>query len=184
MTGLRRLLFLALVVAVATVPPLASADSAWLPLTPYPRWSGRSLDLPTEKFRAIRSQQEWGDLWRLAEPNPSLQADQGIPPPDVDFTKSMMLVAALGTRPSGGYRVLIEGAFDFGTAIEVYVVEVRPGPDCAVITVITHPIVIALIPRSDRPVRFHIDTADVTCKATRSVAEGRSSNAGAVRETQ
>jgi hypothetical protein len=174
---MRRVLFLALVVALATVPPLASADSSWLLVTPYPRWSGRSLELHAETFRAIRSQQGWDDLWRLAAPNPSLQADQSIPAPDVDFTKTVVLVAALGTRPTGGYSVIIQSAFDDGAVIHVHVLEVRPtGPDCTAVTVITHPVSIALIPRSDRQVRFEISAADLDCKANRSVVDGRSSN--------
>lgn len=176
-TDMRRLHFLALMVALATVPPLASADSSWLLVAPYARWSGRSLELRAETFRAIRSQEGWDDLWRLAAPNPLAQADQSIPAPDVDFTKTLVLVAALGTRPTAGYSVIIQGALDDGAVIHVYVLEVRPnGPDCIAATVITHPVSIALIPRSDRQVRFEISTADLDCKANRSVVDGRSSN--------
>ena len=174
---MRRLPFSALVVALAIVPPLASADASWLVITPYPSWSGRSLVLSTETFCAIRSQQGWDDLWRLAAPNPSPQADQSIPPPDADFTKTMILVAALGTRPSGGYSVIIQSAFDDGAVIHVYVLEVRPtGPDCMAVSAVTHPVSIALIPRSDRQIRYHISAADLDCKAERSVVDGRSSN--------
>ena len=168
---------LRLVVALAVVPPVALADASWLMVTPYPRWSGRSLELRTETFRAIRSQQGWDDLWRLAALNPSPQADQSFPPPDVDFAKTTILVAALGTRPSGGYSVIIQSAFDDGAVIHVYVLEVRPtGPDCMAVSAITHPVSLALIPRSDRQVRFEISTADLDCKANRSVLADRSSN--------
>jgi hypothetical protein len=155
--------------------PLAAADAGWLQVTPYSGWGfpAQSYGLANESFQTVRSQQEWDELLPQLGARPS----QGnIHAPEVDFEKLTMLVAALGTRPSGGFAVLIEGAFDDGRMIEVYVLELRPGPHCAVTTGITHPVAIALIPRRDRPVRFHIDTADVNCEATRSAPDSRLSN--------
>ena len=176
MTGLACPRLWALLAAVAAAMPLPSAAAGWLQVIPYSSWdaSAQSSGLTSESFRTVRSQKEWDDLLPQLAVQPS-KGDSSHAPA-IDFEKFMVLVAALGSRPSGGFSVLIQGAFDNGRTIEVYVLEVRPGPDCTVITAITHPIAIALIPRSDRPVRFQIDTADVNCKATRSVAEGLSSN--------
>jgi len=170
MTGLARSPLWALIAAVAAAMPLAAADHGWLHVIPY---SGESSGLASESFRAVRSEKEWDDLSAQLVLQPS-KGD--VHAPGIDFEKFTVLVAALGSRPTGGFSVLVQGAFDNGRTIEVYVLEVRPGPDCTVITTVTHPIAIALIPRSDRPVRFQVDTADVNCKATRSIAEGRSSN--------
>jgi protease stability complex PrcB-like protein len=153
MTGLARPRLWALLIAVAAAMPLTAADHGWLHVIPY---SGESSGLASESFRAVRSQKEWDDL----SPQLALQPSKGdAHAPAIDFEKFTVLVAALGTRPTGGFAVLVQGAFDNGGMIEVYVLEVRPGPDCTVITTVTHPIAIALIPRSDRVVRFQVDTA-------------------------
>jgi hypothetical protein len=175
MTGLACPRLWALLAAVAAAMPLTAADAGWLQVIPYSSWdtSAQSSGLASESFRTVRSQKEWDDLL----PQLAVQPSKGdAHAPAIDFERFTVLLAALGSRPSGGFSVVIQGAFDNGRMIEVYVLEARPGPDCTVITMFTHPIAIALIPRSDRPVRFQIDTADVNCKATRSVAEGRSSN--------
>ena len=165
MTGLKHLRLWALLVALATVPPLGASDARWLPLTPYPGWSGlgQNSGPPNETFVAVRSQKEWDKLLtQLGWPSP-----KGSTPPVIDFQKSTLLVAALGTRPTGGYSVLFQGAFDDGAAIHAFLLEARPGPNCTATTAITHPIAVALIPRSSEPVDFNISSADVNCEATR-----------------
>jgi len=173
MTDLTHLRLWALLAAIATVPSLAASDARWLTLTPYPGLSGpgQNSGLPIEAFTAVRSQAQWDKiLTQLGWPAPGSASSV------IDFEKVTMLVAALGTRPTGGYAVLFQGAFDNGAVIEVSVLEIRPGPNCTAITALTHPIAIALIPRTDRPVRFDVSAADVDCKTTRSVGDGRSSN--------
>jgi hypothetical protein len=149
---------------------------AWLNVTPYPGWNGPSalaMGPQAETFRAVRSQAEWSAVWRTlritsVEPRPSA--------PDVEFAKFTMLVAALGTRPTGGYTVHIEYALDDGTAVHVSVLEIRPGNNCTVTTALIYPITIAIIPRNDLPVQFEVEAADLDCSTGRYIRSKESSN--------
>ncbi|MBS0378515.1 MAG: protease complex subunit PrcB family protein [Proteobacteria bacterium] len=133
----------------------AAPPGGRIPLTEYLATSFPSSTVPM--LRAVRSRDDWVQIWALAgsTPAPSLA--------DVDLTKSTLLVAALGERPNGGYSVVFDGAWDLGNTIEVHVVELRSGRGCTATTTITHPAAMALIQRSDRPVRFHFATAVLNC---------------------
>ena len=162
-----------LVWAGASLSASTAQLPSWLEVTPYPGFSGPAAvhSGPREEtFRAVRSQTEWSTLWRTLSTNlPGPKSDA----PYVDFRQFTMLVAALGTRPSGAYAVKIQDAVDDSTVIEVYVLEVRPtGPDCTATSDIAYPISIALIPRTDRRVEFELRAANLDCRSFRSIAGG------------
>ncbi len=105
----------------------------------------------------IRDVPAWGAVWAKIydkrSPTPPL--------PALDFTKYMIVVAALGDRPSTGYDVLVAGASRTGEIITVRVQ--RAGACGAVLTVLTQPVDVAIIPRSVGSVEF--EETDVTnCK--------------------
>ena len=159
----KSLALLVLLGAVARSSLGGELSFSWPVVTPYPGWNGsESLTLGSrqETFRPVRSQAEWSAVWntlRVASVEPRAAA------PNVDFGKFTMLVAALGTRPTGGYAVHIGQVLDDGTAIHVSVLETRPGRNCVVTTALTYPIDIALIPRTDLPVLFEVEAADHDC---------------------
>ena len=158
-----RLVLVGAIAAGSIVSSRAAAPNLWLKITAAPE-----LGLPAqvEEFRVVRSLKEWNAL----HPN----SRQESTPIDVDFTKYTLLVAALGTRPSGGYTVTIRDARDDGTVVHVSVLEVRPrGPDCAATALLTYPTTAALIPRTDKPVRFEIESADLDCRSFRSSVGSR-----------
>jgi hypothetical protein len=47
------------------------------------------------------------------------------------------------------------------------VIELVPGPGCAAGQVLTHPMTIALIPRSTKPVVFNVNKASLDCEPLR-----------------
>jgi PrcB C-terminal len=169
MTTFTRLILVGLIGAGATVSVVAEGDTPWLEIT-----STTSLLYPRfyiETFRAVRSQKEWKALWQQSDhsgnPNPDSTS------PGIDFTKYTVLIAALGTRGSGGYTVTIRNARDDGAVIHVSVLEVRPrGPACAVTTEISYPSTAVLIPRTDRAVRFEVTSADLDCTSFRNGVGG------------
>jgi PrcB C-terminal len=164
-----------LVAAGATMSAPGAGELTWLEVTPYPGWTGpraQSSGLHSETFRAVRSEKEWSTLWQLLAQNRPSDAAHDTEPPQVDFTKFTILVAALGTRATGGYTVSIQYAYDDGAVIHASVLEVRPGPNCTVGLAFTYPIVIALIPRRDRTVRFELETAAVDCSSVRAIVSG------------
>jgi hypothetical protein len=107
----------------------------------------------------IRSQTEWASAWvRIndgAHPMPPL--------PEVNFDTDMVVLAAAGTRPSGGFDITItDAALDAG-ALRVGVVETTPGAGCFVAAVITFPVAVARVARHDGPVEFVDATVGVPC---------------------
>jgi hypothetical protein len=64
----------------------------------------------------------------------------------VNWQTEMCVVAALGTRPGGGYFVVIDMIEVIGDHIAVRVWEVRPGPNCVTTRGITHPFHVVAAP--------------------------------------
>lgn len=107
----------------------------------------------------IRDSTEWRKLWdrinRPFTPAPAL--------PAIDFDREMIVVAGLGTRPSGGYDVVIEGAEQDSAGIQVSVRVATPASGCPVSAVTTQPIDLARIAATDLPVRFREHGVVVAC---------------------
>ena len=98
----------------------------------------------------VRDAQSWSKLWQQiwARHSP-------LPPlPAVDFSRDMLIVAALGTRSSGGYSIYIDSAYQRADHVEVVVRKVSPGSRCVVTAAFTQPVDIARIPRVNQPVRY------------------------------
>ena len=106
--------------------------------------------------QVIRDLAAWGKAWATIHENKGTKP----PLPDIDFTTDMVVVAALGARPSGGYNVLVKGASGSADVITVRLESTSPGKGCAVLTVQTQPVDVAKIPRSSAYVQFE-ETATV-----------------------
>jgi hypothetical protein len=81
----------------------------------------------------VRDAGTWADLWRR------LSGDEGDPPA-VDWTTEMVVLVALGMRPSGGYAVEVEAVSAIDGGIEVRTRETAPGPSCFTTGAITYPV--------------------------------------------
>ena len=89
----------------------------------------------------------WKQVWRNAGRVPDL--------PAVDFSREMILVAALGTRGSGGYGILIDGATEAGAdGIDVVIRSISPGTSCARTAALTQPVDIARLPLRAGKIEF------------------------------
>lgn len=101
--------------------------------------------------------EEWAEIWhRITEhltPQP--------PVPVVDFSTEMVVVAAMGSRPSGGYRIVIDEAGEVDGRVFVVVREISPGRGCMVTAALTAPVAVVRIPRRAAPVTF-IERAEVS----------------------
>ena len=91
-------------------------------------------------------EQTWAAIWRNHSPQPEL--------PAVDFSREMIVVAALGSRPTGGYGIFIDSASSGPSGVEIAVRAVSPGNGCAVTLAITNPVDAARVPRREGPIRF------------------------------
>jgi hypothetical protein len=89
----------------------------------------------------VRNDSHWADVWQTAF---ALQTP--VPPlPAIDFSTEMVLVAALGARPSGGYGIAIDELAPEGNGIAVLVTATSPGSTCFTTQAITQPVEIVRV---------------------------------------
>ena len=142
-----------------TILPGPTMQSIALPL----RFGGeRPVPLPwvhsfpsKDGFRlVIRNRNEFSDFWQRL--TAQIGAGRWVPPvPEVDFSKEMIIVAAMGVRPSPGYAVIIDGACEVDGHVEVFVTSIEEGAKCGpVLGVVTAPADAVRIPQTDLPVVF------------------------------
>ncbi len=124
----------------------AAARPPELAILPYRISSG----LVDRRQIAIRDSESWAATWdRIvgrSRPTPPL--------PAVDFSKEMLVVASMGSRPTGGYTVMIEEVTVAGSTLVVFVREQSPGRTCGVTDAVSAPVALARLVRSELPVRF------------------------------
>jgi len=127
---------------------------AGIPLTRFPepiagyfRFASALRD-PTHMV--VRTPGEWEGMWRR------ITANQGpaVPPPPVHFGREMLLLAAMGAQPTGGYTIRIDRVIEHEFDLEAHVIRTSPGPRCGAIAAITHPVDIVRIPASAKQVRW------------------------------
>ncbi|MFI5177743.1 MAG: protease complex subunit PrcB family protein [Vicinamibacterales bacterium] len=109
--------------------------------------------------QVIRDQAAWQSLWsRLtsnASPAPAL--------PAVDFTKDMLVVAAMGTKGHGGYKIAVTAATEQAGGVTIEVTETSPGARCMNAMMITSPVSVVRLPRRDGSVLFTVVRKTVDC---------------------
>ena len=112
-----------------------------------------SFPTKTSFRQVIKTREEFNDLWkrRLAPVPPG----KWVPSiPEVDFSKEMVVVAAMGERPSSGYGIMIDGACECDGQVEVYVSSNENACGGAVLAVVTAPADAVRLPQTDFPVVF------------------------------
>lgn len=130
--------------------PNAPNDSVPLAFREIPGARTQGSDLLEAGRVVIRDAAEWERYWAkiVAQVSPS------PPVPPVDFDRQVVIAAAMGQRPSGGFTIAIDAVFLKGGTVHVVVKSVAPGPNCGVATVMTAPVVAVTIGRAEAPVRF------------------------------
>jgi hypothetical protein len=88
----------------------------------------------------------WNTIHESIEPRPA--------PPTIDFGSSMIVVAAMGSRPTGGFAVSIEGVYRTDQKLYVVVKEISPGANCATTQAITAPVAAVSTGRLDLALTF------------------------------
>jgi hypothetical protein len=98
----------------------------------------------------IRDAASWQAYWAKTVSNMS----PAPPAPTVDFTRQMVLAAAMGQQRSGGFVIVIDSVYASGGTTYAVVRSVSPGSNCVVPGVLTAPVVAVRIDRAEGPVRF------------------------------
>jgi hypothetical protein len=105
--------------------------------------------IPEPRRVVIRDPAAWETLWDEARRVGSLP-----PAPSVDFTRDMVLVVAMGLRPTGGYRISVDAVYRAHGGVFVVVREISPGAGAMVTQVLTAPLDLVRVPRTDEAVTF------------------------------
>ncbi len=106
------------------------------------------LDEPTREV--IRTPGAWADAWQQLHEGQSPVPER----PAVDFEDSMVVLAAMGSRPTGGYDIEVESVHRDGKSLYVVVRETSPGESCGLTQAITAPATAVRVPRVDGDVEF------------------------------
>jgi hypothetical protein len=116
--------------------------------------------LDTAQNFVVRDRDAWVRTWA------SLYARvNALPPPlpDVDFSREMVVVAALGSQPSSGFEVVFTSASEADGVVTMELETRTPGTRCVTLTVITAPVDLARVPRRDGQVVFRPTPTVVNC---------------------
>lgn len=131
-----------------------------IPVTPVATFADAASDAyPGETMVVIRDQAAWQAAWDRITRN-------RIPPanlPPVDFSSRIVLLAASGTKPTGGYSIAIVQATEDNGAITVEVTPISPGANCVVPQLVTSPVDIGTIPQTSVPITFNITRKTQNC---------------------
>ena len=143
----------AVVLATLAVPAMRDLAGTPLPIhrfraapSGFAAYSGIVDSLRVVVDDAARWAMYWRRLHAGAMPVP--------PVPPVDFARDMVILAALGTRSSGGFTIRIDSAYDDGASVEIVVSRTSPGRGCVLTAALTQPVDIVRIPARKVPVRF------------------------------
>ena len=107
----------------------------------------------------IRDESSWAAYWNDFHANIVPMPD----PPSVDFSTKMVVAAAMGTRPSGGYSVSVSAVYQQDGTLFFRIREASPAPTCLNVAVVTAPAVAVLADRWDGPVEFVEESGTNSC---------------------
>ena len=117
-------------------------------------WLSFGFEGPT--YLIIQTQEEWNALWA--------RAADGTSAPQVDFASRTVLVAIYGTARTSGYGIEITEVVPTADGTVALRVETSVvGPRCAALEVLTYPVHMVSISKSDGPFRFQTESISVAC---------------------
>jgi len=120
----------------------------------------------TDRMRiVVRDRAAWISLWNQINNLDPRQPLPDFPPlPEIDFSREMLIVAAMGQQPSSGYSIIIEEVYanDRNDRCEVVVRSFDRTKCLGQAAVIVSPVDIVRVPRSDCTAVFS-EQEDVTC---------------------
>lgn len=115
---------------------------------------------PGEQLRDVaRDAAAWKALWDRLR-----QGDNGIlpaEPPAVDFTRDMVIVAAMPNQACVS-KVTIRGVTPSGGGLVVDLLEAPPAPNCTCI-VSERPLHVVRLPKTEGEVRFEVEVGRTSC---------------------
>jgi hypothetical protein len=111
--------------------------------------------MDTPERIVVRDAVTWKSVWDQINSRGS-----SVPLPAVNFSREMVVVAAMGSHGTGGFSILVEGAGESGGRINVAIHSDSPY-NCLTTEAFTQPVDIARLARSDEPINF-VERATIT----------------------
>jgi hypothetical protein len=127
------------------------------PQLPQPRQRSLFQGGLSQRARlVIRTRDEFSKFWTQS-------SSYKTPPPEIDFSREMIVIAAMGQQPSPAYQIFVDGACEVDNHIEVFVRSADYSGCGMQLGVISTPIHIVRLRQSQLPVVFK-ETETSDCK--------------------
>lgn len=110
--------------------------------------------------RPVRAVIRDNDSWRAAWTTLYIGMSPAVVPPSIDFSRSTVILVALGSRGSGGYDITVSRVARDGGVLYVQVTSTSPGDRCGVTLAITQPVDAVVVPHTVNRVVF-VETSRV-----------------------
>jgi hypothetical protein len=108
------------------------------------------------KQEVIKDKAAWDAVWTRHLAN----AKGAVSQPEVDFSKEMIILVAMGRQNTGGYSIQVSSVRAVGDKLEITVTRTTPPPGSMSIQALTAPVSIVAVPRSSlEPVFIDIKPA-------------------------
>jgi hypothetical protein len=131
---IRHLTLLAGLLGAAASPAIAQPAVGFQPFDERIQSQFRfNSNIVEPRYEAIRTERAWREIWDRAT------TGSAPPRPQIDFEREMLLLAAMGSRSSGGYTIRIVSVRETRHALVVSVVRNLLGPRCGAIAAVTEP---------------------------------------------
>lgn len=114
----------------------------------------------TRQRLVLRDETAWANFWSQVVANRMPQP----PLPEVNFASEMVVAAAMGSRPTGGYSIVIDALYEADGRLYVVVRETSPGASCVTTQAVTAPLSAVRIPRFEGEVVFSEKTETHECQ--------------------
>ena len=145
------LVLLALVACSSTRSAEPSDSSGPVAFESIARQEQSGLTEP--EHSVIRTQQAWVELWQRI----NVYRIPAPPAPTLDFARDMVVLVALGQRPSAGHSVEVVAIERDGSFLRVRAKSRAPAPGAVQAAVLTHPFHAVRVARSDGPVEIVVE---------------------------
>jgi len=105
----------------------------------------------SSEYDVIRNQEDWTSLWNLHQSMGSPQ----YPPPQVNFSESVIIAVFMGEKATGGFGIEIKSIMPANEVLKIEVERTSPGPHCILVQVLTQPYHFVKLDITDRQFEFH-----------------------------
>ena len=137
-----------LLLAILALPRLLQDKGESVPYTTIEKGTTSGFQSPLQMF--VTSEKDWSDLWEKRQGSGAPKRNH----PAVDFAKDVVVVAALGSKLTGGYSLEISKIVRTKDNVEVTVRIGSPAPGTTPGGGPTSPFVFVRMKKPDKPVTF------------------------------